>query len=374
MAIYPPFETWQPPCMRTGSKSSPAKRYVLYELLNLLYTIIISSTDLNTFRADAYGVRDFGLLAWTMSAIVGHTRLIKFVGVKPYFDDIHNPFDLISMILSLGGLVLNVCTEHLLGDASMMPPGCTSDSIVPLAGRELLSLAVLMNWIKLTRLLRLHNKFGPLMLMVMRMIVDLFTWLIIAIIPILAFTFALHTLYRDPYSYENRAGEDDDCAFMVPDTTFESSGDGFIFLIEAMLSADGKYRCFRESSQPIWGTGYMMLFTLLTVIMLVNMLIALMAKTFDNVFEKQEMHFLYLKVRTIDCWMRYADMPPPLNALSIPYVLLLNLTALWRRMRTSKMSVKAGDLRHALDRDQHASAYDLEEKRQKPYRLPSEFM
>ena len=49
-------------------------------------------------------------------------------------------------------------------------------------------------------------------------------------------------------------------------------------LIEVMLSADGRYDCLRKTSNPKMSVGIMYCFVLATSVMLVNMLIALMAK------------------------------------------------------------------------------------------------
>eukprot|EP00966_Prymnesium_polylepis_P307654 7109903-Prymnesium_polylepis.1 len=209
--------------------------------------------------------------------------------------------------------------------------------------------------------------------MVIRMCSDLAKWVMIAIIPVLGFAFALHALYKDPYAYDNKAQDDEDCVYAAPDSLFESATRAILFMVTAMLSADGQYKCFRESSQPIMGTCYMMGFTLVTVIMLVNMLIALMAKTFDNVFEKQEINFLYLKVRTIDCWRKYTDMPPPLNALSIPYLLYLQLVPCAKAVRARLYKPKAASARKNLMGDHRSSNYDLLGTT-RAYRLPSEFM
>ena len=68
-----------------------------------------------------------------------------------------------------------------------------------------------------------------------------------------------------------------------------------------MLSADGMFDCLRQSSKAEPGVVIMYLYVLTTCVMLVNMLIALMAKTFDNVYEQQDSHFLYLKVSARLC-------------------------------------------------------------------------
>jgi len=58
---------------------------------------------------------------------------------------------------------------------------------------------------------------------------------------------------------------------------------------------------------------------LINVIMLINLLIALMAKSFDNMFELQEQIFLFLFARQSSLWQRYPAVPPPLNLLSLPF-------------------------------------------------------
>ena len=54
--------------------------------------------------------------------------------------------------------------------------------------------------------------FGPLMLMVQKMTIDLARWVVIAIVPVAGFAFCLHVLYKDQYKYDTAATFDDDCA------------------------------------------------------------------------------------------------------------------------------------------------------------------
>eukprot|EP00966_Prymnesium_polylepis_P021459 493469-Prymnesium_polylepis.2 len=63
-----------------------------------------------------------------------------------------------------------------------------------------------------------------------------------------------------------------------------------------MLTQGADFNCFRESSN-VSSLFIMYAYVLVTCIMLVNMLIALMAKTFDNVFEQADVQFLYLRAR-----------------------------------------------------------------------------
>ena len=48
-------------------------------------------------------------------------------------------------------------------------------------------------------------------------------------------------------------------------------------------------------------------------------LIAMMAKTFDNVWEAQETNYIYLFAQTVAEWQAQPLVPPPINLLSLPY-------------------------------------------------------
>ena len=103
-----------------------------------------------------------------------------------------------------------------------------------------------------------------------------------------------------------------------------------------MLSADGQFQCFRESSSKVVGPFFIYSYMCISCIMLVNMLIAMMGKTFDNVFEAQESLFLFLKARTEKTWLKYPAAPPPLNFLSLPYAVCIGLQFLGKSATGSK--------------------------------------
>jgi len=64
-------------------------------------------------------------------------------------------------------------------------------------------------------------------------------------------------------------------------------------------------------------------FNLVQMVMLVNTLIAMMAKTFDRISGNTLTFFYFLKARQTHSWVQYPEVPPPLNALAMPYVLIV---------------------------------------------------
>lgn len=67
----------------------------------------------------------------------------------------------------------------------------------------------------------------------------------------------------------------------------------------------------------------MILFIIVQNVMLLNMLIAMMAKTFDTVNDRTMVFYLYGKAKQCNLWMLYMPVPPPLNLLNLPYLVFV---------------------------------------------------
>uniref|UniRef100_A0A7S2CGW5 Ion transport domain-containing protein n=1 Tax=Haptolina brevifila TaxID=156173 RepID=A0A7S2CGW5_9EUKA len=96
--------------------------------------------------------------------------------------------------------------------------------------------------------------------------------------------------------------------------------DTIVFLFEIMLGSSNQIQCFRESAHPMTGALFMDSFLVLAVLLGTNMLIALMAKTFDIIYEQQETNYLYLTALTTVAWQQAPVVPPPLALLGLPYL------------------------------------------------------
>jgi hypothetical protein len=125
------------------------------------------------------------------------------------------------------------------------------EDIAATSGRQLYALAVLMQWARLLRPLQMSAEFGPVVLMVMRMLHDLRNFSVIFMVVTIAFSSSLFVLYKDPT-------QDPDLqllAEMAPcfnyDAEFDQWHVAFITLIEGMLAQDGEPTCFRATSQPV---------------------------------------------------------------------------------------------------------------------------
>ena len=61
---------------------------------------------------------------------------------------------------------------------------------------------------------------------------------------------------------------------------------------------------------------------MMVAVLLFNMLIAMMAKTFDHVWEQQELNYQFMLAQTVLTWRAQPTTPPPLNLLAIPYIVV----------------------------------------------------
>lgn len=103
------------------------------------------------------------------------------------------------------------------------------------------------------------------------------------------------------------------------DVDFQTWTSTLSILIEVVLTGGIDFQCVRNSSVGDVAWVLMAIYLVITVVMLVNLLVALMAKSFDNLYELQDQFYLYLFARQTSLWQQYPVVPPPLNLLSLPY-------------------------------------------------------
>ena len=94
--------------------------------------------------------------------------------------------------------------------------------------------------------------------------------------------------------------------------------EGMKELFEITLGgAESGLECLDELRHPGTSTFVMSLFLISSVVLLLNMLIAMMAKTFDRVFDKQPQVYQYMFAMLTLNWMAADATPPPFNMLRI---------------------------------------------------------
>ena len=99
---------------------------------------------------------------------------------------------------------------------------------------------------------------------------DVLKWVILTIWPLIAFTSCFTVLFREPYGSSTRGGCDVDY-----DVEFEQWASTFSILIEVILIGGASLDCIRASSVPVVAWILMIAYLIVTVVMLLNLLIAM---------------------------------------------------------------------------------------------------
>lgn len=120
-------------------------------------------------------------------------------------------------------------------------------------------------------------------------------------------------------------------------------GDALIALTEVWLGGESAgLACARKTPHGWSAWALMMGFTLTTVVCLLNMLIAQMAKTFDTVWDARTVSYLHSRAQIVQRARTMPLAPPPLNLLGLP--------ALWLTLGARAARTAGGALRGACQR------------------------
>jgi len=153
-----------------------------------------------------------------------------------------------------------------------------------------------------------------------RMITDVLQWAALAAWLLIAFGAFFAALFAEPHgssSLEMCAGTQN------VDESFADLTHVLIVFMEATIGGNIPFDCMRASSSGFLADAMLILFIIVQNVMLLNMLIAMMAKTFDTVNDRSMVFYLYGKAKQCNLWMLYKPVPPPLNLVSLPYFIVV---------------------------------------------------
>jgi hypothetical protein len=184
------------------------------------------------------------------------------------------------------------------------------------------SFAVLFMWFRQLRPLGLiSNAFGDLVQMLAAMLKDVMLFMVLFVVVLLGFAAAIaHLVTND--DVDAAAGE---CGEMM--VRLNSVSSSVFLLFEGALLGDVNpiIECVRASSHAAVGVCLLFLFMLLSILMLLNMIIAIMGQTFSNFYESaQEEGALYFS-RIVQDWEEHTGQPPLLNLLALPWALVVGM-------------------------------------------------
>ena len=264
------------------------------------------------------------LTLWSASSMVWELRQFFMEGFDPesgefqlitsfhaYYADRFNRFELPASTLSTVSLCL------------MWMELWTNGGIAPFTSttRTLRTIAVLLLWLRVPRIFMLSDRIGPLVLMLFRMWKDVFRYLILQGTFLLAFSAAFLVLF------EPRVPTDDWPMSGIPTGARDGPCQDHMvsylpvvqFLIEQAITGEQFFLCGENDDMATFAWVLAIAFYLTSGILMLNMLIAMMAKTFENISDASATAFQLLVAQNTMSVDEMLPASPPLYILTIPH-------------------------------------------------------
>ena len=195
---------------------------------------------------------------------------------------------------------------------------------------------MLLGW-RIMRLLMINSSMGPMVLMLNMMLFDVAVWLCVQIVFMLGVASAIYSLVGSP-DVTSTGVHTDACELLWISDYQTREGPlrtwfrALMLLIESTLTQEADLACVRRwSAYPTSMSLILAIFQLVSAILMLNMLIALMAKTFDQINEKATVNCNFLRAQVIMTWVDHHPSPPPFNLIGMPIRLLVAILAGARR-------------------------------------------
>ncbi len=159
---------------------------------------------------------------------------------------------------------------------------------------------------RLLSFFRLSNTMGPLVIIFVKMFNDLFRFLFLSFVLLVAYAIGMTALLSD-YSAEIGTGY------------FDSFGNSFLTLVYSLLGNYSTDSFSNLESSIVYSivNALFIAFLITHVIMLINFLIAMMSTTFTVIYEDSHTEFKFLKLEMIrESYTSRLRLPPPFTIIS----------------------------------------------------------
>lgn len=322
MPLVPIIACWPPLQQRLASSEyvgrlflldSPVVKFCLSTFSDVLLALIYTLSPAHTLVSSSATTQL--LYVWIAAGLLAEGRQVVHTGFETYSSELFNIFDIAGLTFGLLGM--------LAASGSVDEVALTSG-----AGPVLRALACLFLWLRVARVLLASPTFGIFVLMVFRMVKDLVRFLFLEAVLLLAYTSATYKLFESPSSTSSQPSDvsllwdgEPSC-----DAEFADFGRTLTLLWEGTLKSEGYFRCVQESSHPE-ALFLMYSYVILTVVLMLNMLIAMMGKSFDVIWESAAATYLAGFAQNALTYAALPAAPLPFSVLSLPYQLYVALAS-----------------------------------------------
>eukprot|EP01084_Bolivina_argentea_P097627 175499_1 len=299
---------------------TPLGQYLTTVSLYIIYLILFSY--LSTQQFQIYGpMSKTEVIFWccNLGYIMHEVQHIYLNGLDFYYSQMQNLFDTIISVLLTCSIVIRIYALYVgpggytfcVGVPDPVNSDCWRDSPINTTFAILYSIATIVLWIGVANFCVLSQRLGTMVSMIFRMMRDIITFLVIMLIVFFGFTFGLMHCMGEIH------------------TDFTNPIDSGITLFRAILN-DFDFTLFVERSSEdkvndakiLFGYFIMFLYLIIGSLVLLNLLIAMMAKTFSDIKRDNVKYIIFSRFElAVTLNNNPAFIPAPLNLIAMILVI-----------------------------------------------------
>ena len=347
--------------LRVGA-SAPCVKFLLSVSARLLFVFMLATLPASTHQSTAWLLF---LLVWALTLAIDEALEMRRHGFAFWAADRLNLLSLPPFVcapVGLAALLLAETARDATAGSLLSDGGRSTSAIV---GQDLVAIsAALLMLSELLRLFQLSDSLAPLVTALFHMLGDVLQWLLLSSVFLAALAVGLYSrlsglgapsagpLPPPPPRTEFPPTAEDQTrtalrmlkSFKPPETHLSMSSDTcdvaamamgesvwatLSLLVSGLFGGETYVDCIDPQRDRV--TAFLLsTYVVVGTVLLVNVLIAMLTKSFDSVGARSRQLAHLTFARTVIQCERQPVAPPPLSALSLPYVLL---SAAARRLR-----------------------------------------
>ena len=337
--------------------TSPSIKFITYVIVFILYLTLYSFVVLFQWHPSPnLNPLEWIFIVWSLTYILEEVRQL-FAGsgrvmkrARAYFNDRWNQFDTAFALFFIMGTCLRLIPQ------------------VPLSySRHMYAVIGFVLFFRLLQFLVIIKDSGPFVYMVFRMLKNLGSFLILALIFLLAYGVASQTILYpnlprdDPNSYAFVFGN------ILFRPYFQVFGEFFLEHIQANAFTNGSSAMFGNSFPEVFVSSnffvyfFLVIWLILSNILLINIIIAKFNNTFVEIESNAAIYWKYKFFNSVKEFRDKPVLPPPFNVIVIFYRVLKRLYLVCSRYRVDA-TVRSKDQGDDERKEKEKMLFDFEKR------------
>ncbi|XP_039279119.1 transient receptor potential-gamma protein isoform X2 [Nilaparvata lugens] len=292
-----------------------------------------SSDDTTTKRGSPPSLVECLILCWVGGLIWSEVKQLWDVGLEEYAADMWNVIDFITNSLYVATVSLRVVTYYQVQgaqDATQAEiPREEWDTWDPMLISEgLFSAANIFSSLKLVYIFSVNPYLGPLQVCLSRMVLDIMKFFFLYVLVLFAFSCGMNQLlwyYADmekqrcPKDPLAKAEDPDACLVWRRFANLFETSQTLFWAVFGLVDLDNFELAGIKSFTRFWGMLMFGTFSVINIVVLLNLLIAMMNHSYQLISERADIEWKFARSKL---WISYFEeggtVPPPFNIIPTP--------------------------------------------------------